>query len=177
MGPNSLSAGFGGRPHHKISHVALKSSGFVHNLAGPNHICTVSLVLQSWTWSALLCKIHTKPPGPVGRWPGGKIDHKLKDLSTARFWKGKKQEEPSQNSLILVPCWTPPWQKSAKKRIREKSLEMVQFGFLCRLQTVACFSLEDSRMICTVSCQDNSSAASDSKRLFLLGGWFSLSPF
>lgn len=90
-------------------------------LAGPNHICTVSLVLQSWTWSALLCKIHTKPPGPVGRWPEGKIGYKLKDLSTAGFWKGKKQEEPSQNSLILVPCWTPPWQKVLKKELGRKT--------------------------------------------------------
>lgn len=90
-------------------------------LPGPNCICTVCLVLQSWTWSALLCKIHIKPPGPVGLWPGGKIGYKFKDLSTSGFWKGKNQEKPSHNSLSLVPCLTPPWTRSAKKRIREKT--------------------------------------------------------
>lgn len=54
---------------------------------------------------------------------------------------------------------------------------MVQFGFLSRLQAAASFSLEDGRVICTVSGQNNSSAVSDSKSLFLLGSCFSLSSF
>lgn len=93
-------------------------------VARPNPTCTVFSVLQNWTWSALLCKIHIKPPGPIGQWPRGKIGYKLKDLSSASFWKGKNQEEPSHNSLILVPCWTPPWTRSAKKRIREKTWKL-----------------------------------------------------
>lgn len=82
--------------------------------------CFLSFAKLNLVSFALRCKIHIKPPGLVGQWPGGKIGYKLKDLSTAAFWKGKKQEEPSHNSLILVPCWKPPWTRSAKKRIKEK---------------------------------------------------------
>lgn len=121
IGPNNLFAESERWPYHKMPHVALNSSVSIQNDTGPNRICTVSLVLQSWTWSALLCKIHIKPPGPVGLWPEGKIGYKLKDLSTTGFWKGKNQEQTSYNSLILVPCWTPPWTRSAKKRIKEKT--------------------------------------------------------
>lgn len=121
MGPNRLFAGFRDAPTTKSLTSHWRVLVLYTVLIGPTHICTVSSVLQSSIWSALLCKIHTKPPGPVGQWPEGKIGHKLKDLSTAGFWKGKKQEEPSQNSLILVPCWTPPWQKVLKKELGRKT--------------------------------------------------------
>lgn len=82
--------------------------------------CFLSFAKLNLVNFALHCKIHIKPPGPIGLWPRGKIGYKLKDLSTTAFWKGENQVEPSHNSLILAPCWKPPQTRSAKKRIKEK---------------------------------------------------------